>query len=42
MTGTKTSAFHQIMADCDDLAICSKMVPNFEKYESFCNIGMLV
>ena len=28
MTGTKTKACHQIMADCDDLAVCSKLVLN--------------
>ena len=31
MTGTKTAACHQIIADCDDLAVCSKLVLNFEK-----------
>ena len=30
MTGTKIAAFHQITADCDDLAACSKLVlPKF-------------
>ena len=38
MTGTKIKACHQIMVDCDDLAVCSKLVPNFEKYEYLCNI----
>ena len=28
MTGTKIAACHQKMADCDDLAVCSKLVPN--------------
>ena len=37
MTGTKIAAIHQIMADCDDLAVCLKLVLNFEKYENFCN-----
>ena len=35
MTGTKIKACHQIMADCDDLAVCSKLVLNAEKYEYF-------
>ena len=30
MTGTKNAACHQIMADCDDPAVCSKLVLNFE------------
>ena len=42
MTDTKIGACHQIMADCDDLAVCSKLVLNFEKYEYWCNIGVLV
>ena len=42
MTGTKIATCHQIMADCDDLAVCSKLVLNFEKYEYLCNIGVLV
>ena len=25
MTGNKIAACHQIMADCDDLAVCSKI-----------------
>ena len=33
MTGAKIAECHQIMADCDDLAVCSKLVLNFEKYE---------
>ena len=28
MTGIKIEACHQIMADCDDLAVCSKLVLN--------------
>ena len=28
MTGTKIAACHQIMADCDDLAVYSKLVLN--------------
>ena len=28
MTCTKTQACHQKMADCDDLAVCSKLVLN--------------
>ena len=28
MTGTKIKACHQIMADCDDLKVCSKLVLN--------------
>ena len=28
MTGTKLAACHQIMADWDDLAVCSKLVLN--------------
>ena len=28
MTGTKTAACHQKMADCDDLTVCSKLVLN--------------
>ena len=31
ITGTKIAACHQIMAECDDLAVCSKLVLNFEK-----------
>ena len=27
-TGTEIKACHQIMADCDDLAVCSKLVLN--------------
>ena len=42
MTGAKIAAYHQTMADCDDLAVCSKLVPNFGKYEYLCNIGVLV
>ena len=37
MTGTKVEACHQIMADCDDLAVCSKLVLNF-KIQKFCVI----
>ena len=25
MTGTKSAACHQILTDCDDLAVCSKL-----------------
>ena len=42
MTGTKIAACHQKIGDCDDLAVCSKLVLNFEKYESLCTIGVLV
>ena len=28
ITGTKFAACHQKMADCDDLAVCSKLVLN--------------
>ena len=42
MTGTKSAACHQKMAGCDDLAVCSKLVLNFGKYEFLCNIGVLV
>ena len=42
MTGTKIEACHQIMADCDDLAVCSKLVLNFEKYEYLCDIRVFV
>ena len=35
MTGTKIAACHQIMADCDDLAVCSELALHFEKYEYF-------
>ena len=42
MTGTKIAACRQIVADCDDLAVCSKLVTNFEKYENLCNICVLV
>ena len=38
----KYAVCHQIMADCDDVAICSILVLNFEKYEYLCNIGVLV
>ena len=38
MTGTKIKACHQIMADCDDLAVCSEQVLNFEKKRTFCVI----
>ena len=34
MNGTKSAACHQIMVDCDDLALCSKLVLNFGKYEN--------
>ena len=37
MTGTKVKACHQIMADCDDLAVCSKLVLNL-KIQKFCVI----
>ena len=30
MTGTKIKACHRIMADCDDLAVCSKLVLNIK------------
>ena len=30
MTGTKIKACHQIMADCDDLSVCSKLVLNLK------------
>ena len=30
MTGTKIKACHQIMADCDDLAVYSKLVLNLK------------
>ena len=42
MTGTKIAACHQRMAEYDDLALCSKLVLNFEKYECLCHIGVLV
>ena len=42
MTGTKIAACHQKMADCDDLAGCSKLVSNFEKYEYLCNIVFIL
>ena len=42
MTGTKLAACHQKMADCDDLAVCSKLVLNFEKYEYLCNINIFI
>ena len=44
MTGTKIAACHQIMAYCDDLAVRSKLVVNFdfEKYEYLCNNGVLI
>ena len=42
MTGTKIAACHQIMVDCDDLAVCSKLVLNNEKYDSLCNSVVLV
>ena len=42
MTGTKIAACHQKMADCDDLAVCSKLVLNFEKYEYLCNIIIFI
>ena len=35
MAGTKIKACHQIMADFDDLAVCSKLVPNW-KIQKFC------
>ena len=31
MTGTKIAACHQKTADCDDRAVCSKLVLNFKK-----------
>ena len=30
ITGTKIAACHQIMTDCDDLAVCSKLVLNWK------------
>ena len=42
MTGTKIEACHQIMADFDDLAVCWKLVLNFEQYEHLGNTGVLV
>ena len=30
MTGTRIAACHQIMADCHDLAVCSKLVLNWK------------
>ena len=30
MTGTKIKACHQIMTDCDDPAVCSKLVLNLK------------
>ena len=42
MTRTNIEACHQLMADCDDLAVCSKLVLNFEKYEYLCDIGVFV
>ena len=30
MTCAKIKAYHQIMADCDDLAVCSKLVLNLK------------
>ena len=30
ITGTKIAACHQIMAECDDLAVCSKLVLNWK------------
>ena len=42
MTGTKIAACHQMSADCDDLAICSKRVLIFEKYEYLCNIIIIL
>ena len=42
MNGTKIAACHQVMADCDDLAVCSKFVLNFEKYEFLCNIRFIL
>ena len=41
MTGTKMAACHQITADCDDLAACSKLVLNFEK-KYLCNIILIL
>ena len=35
MTGTKIEACPKKMAECDDLAVCSELVLNFEKYEYF-------
>ena len=32
MTGAESAACHQMMADCDDLVVCSKLLLNFEKY----------
>ena len=40
MSGTKNAACHHMMADCDGLAVCSKLVLNFEKYENSCDIGV--
>ena len=42
MTGTKIAESHQILTDCDDLAVCSKLVLNFEKHEYLCDIGVFV
>ena len=41
ITGIKIAACHQMMADCDDLAVCSKLALIFEKYEYSCKIGVL-
>ena len=30
LSGTKIKACHQIMADCDDLAVCSKLELNLK------------
>ena len=42
MTGTKIATCHQKMADCDDLAVCSKLALNFKKHEFLCTIGVIV
>ena len=42
MTGTIIAACQQKMSICDDLAVCSKLVLNFEKYEYLCDIGVFV
>ena len=42
ITGTKITACHQIMADCDDLALCSKLDYKLRKKENLCDIGVFV
>ena len=42
MTGTKNEASHQIMADCDDLAVFFKTGNKLKNTKILCDIGVIV